>query len=96
MFDRLKEKWNVGPWDLFLILCTFAVGGSLSGYGGRKVLELIDLENGVLYWALYFVVVTLLWPLCVISVSVLTGQFVFFKTYLKKIGKRFGIGASKA
>jgi len=95
MFKRLKEKWKVGPLQLFLILCTFAIGGSLSGYGARQVMGLFSLEKGVLWWVLYILVVTLLWPLCVISVSVFFGQLAFFKGYLRKMGRRFGLVKGK-
>ena len=90
MLERLKTKWKVNNLNLFLILCTFAFGGSLCGFLGRKLLLLVELERGtVFYWISYIVAMTMLWPLCVITVSLLTGQFAFFKNYLKKIFKRF-------
>ncbi|MFN5848201.1 MAG: DUF6787 family protein [Chitinophagales bacterium] len=89
MLDKLKTKWGVNNLNLFLILCTFALGGSLCGFLGRKVLGLIGLGKGeILYWPSYIFAMTLLWPLCVISVSIVTGQFKFFKNYLKKIFRR--------
>jgi len=92
MLDKLKTKWGVNNLNLVLILCTFALGGSLCGFLGRKALGLIGLEKGeILYWPSYILAMTLLWPLCVISVSIVTGQFTFFKNYLKKIKtKLFG------
>ncbi len=91
MLKRLQEKWGVTPLQLVLILCTFAIGGSLSGYGPRTILPMLSIEKGVLYWILYFIIVTLLWPICVLLVSIPLGQFKFFKGYLRKMGKRFGI-----
>ena len=86
------KKWGVGPGRLFLILVTFAVGGSLCGWAGRKLLTAADLEKGILWWILYLLLITLLWPMCVLLISVITGQFSFFRTYLRKVARRMGFG----
>ncbi|NNE29853.1 MAG: hypothetical protein HKN16_09460 [Saprospiraceae bacterium] len=91
MFEKLKAKWGVGPLQLTLILITFAIGGSLSGYLAKIVIGLLDWEKSFLWWVVYILVVTCLWPLCVISVSVIFGQYPFFKKYLQKMGRRFRI-----
>lgn len=90
MFERLKTKWGVNNINLFLILCTFAIGGSLCGFLGRKLLILIGVEKGnVTYVIAYILAMTILWPFSVITVSMLTGQFKFFKNYLAKIFRKF-------
>jgi len=91
MFARLKEKWGVGAFQLVLILFTFAIGGSLSGFGAKKVMSLLSWEKNVLWWIVYIVVVTFLWPLCVLLVSIFFGQFSFFKSYLLMLGRKIGI-----
>ena len=95
MFKRLKDKWGVTPLGLVLILCTFAIGGSLSGFLAKKVMNLLSIEQDLVYGMLYIVVVTLLWPLCVITVSIPFGQFKFFKGYLKKMGTKLGLVRSE-
>lgn len=88
MFHRLKEKWNVS-WSRFtLIFITFALGGSTCGYLGRKLLILMDIQSAGLRIPIYIVLVTLLWPLCVLAISIPLGQFRFFTSYLGKMGKR--------
>jgi hypothetical protein len=91
MLEKLRNKWKVSGIQLILILCTFAIGGSLCGYAGRKVLSLFPLEKGVLWVVIYIVVITLLWPLAVLLVSIPMGQFPFFKNYLARIGRRMRI-----
>ena len=92
MLKRLQEKWGVTPFQLVLVLFTFAIGGSLSGYGAKWVMGLLDWEKSVLWWIVYILVVTLLWPICVITVSLFFGQFTFFRAYLRRIGaKVFGM-----
>lgn len=88
MFTRLQQKWKVNGWRLLLILITFAVGGSLCGYLGRIILNQLAINQSVIRIILYVVIVTILWPLCVIVISIPTGQFLFFRSYLKKMGQR--------
>ncbi len=88
MLNKLKQKWKVTTPQLILILCTFAIGGSACGYIGRKVLRILSIENDVIYIFAYVLVVTLLWPLCVLIISIPLGQFAFFSKYLGKMKKR--------
>ncbi|MFY8024224.1 MAG: hypothetical protein ACOVNO_02685 [Sediminibacterium sp.] len=85
MLHRLKNKWQVSWLQFALIFTTFAMGGSLCGYLGRQLLSLTNLERGIIYFIIYVVVVTILWPFCVLLVSIPFGQFSFFKQYLGRI-----------
>ena len=88
MFERLKARWKVNTLNLLLIIVTFALGGSLCGYTGRKLLLLTNLEKGMAWVFLYVLLVTLLWPVCVLLISIPLGQFAFFRRYIIKIGKK--------
>ena len=88
MFGNLKNKWKVSGGRLMLILFTFAVGGSLCGYAGRKLLAATGVEKGFLWVLLYIVLIVILWPVAVIAVSLITGQFPFFRNYLRRISRR--------
>lgn len=88
MFEKLKARWNVNTTRLVLIIATFALGGSLCGYAGRKILLFTGLEKGVMWVLLYIILITLLWPLCVLLISIPLGQFAFFKKYIYRIGKK--------
>lgn len=91
MFERLQKKWKVNGLQLTLILCTFAIGGSLTGYAARKLMPVLGIDKGVLWVIVYIILITLLWPIAVLLISVFFGQFRFFIGYLKKIGRRMGI-----
>lgn len=91
MFSKLKEKWGVSWGRFILIFITFALGGSLCAKVGSMILETVLPEKNVIYWIVYIPVMTLVWPLCVLLVSVPFGQFGFFVNYLKKMGSRMGI-----
>lgn len=88
MLERLKKKWGVGGVQLVLILFTFALGGSLCGYLARLVMPVTGIGRGALWVIVYILLVTILWPVCVLAISVLTGQFPFFLKYIRKIGAR--------
>lgn len=88
MFKKLQDKWKVNGWRLLLILLGFTIGGSLCGWLGRKILLFTGLEKGVWWIVAYIILVTLLWPPCVLLVSIFLGQFSFFKKYIAKIFNR--------
>ncbi len=96
MFQRLQHKWKVGGWQLALILCTFALGGSLCGWLTRQIITPLSIQSSLLYGTLYFVILTLLWPICVLIISIPLGQFKFFRNYLRKMGNRLGFGRASA
>ena len=89
MLKKLQQKWKVSQIDLLLILITFAVGGSLCGLAGRKIMSLTCIEKGLLWVVVYIISITIIWPVCVLLVSLFTGQFTFFKKYLIKVARRF-------
>jgi len=92
--NKLQQKWGVGPVQFWLIMTTFALGGSLSGYLNKQILNLVFLEKNAAYWLIYPLLLTILWPFSVILVSFVTGQFAFFKGYLGRIWGRLSGGNS--
>jgi len=89
--NKLRAKWGLGPVQFWLVMLTFALGGSLSGRLCTKILDLVILERNWAFWLIYPLFLTILWPFSVIFVSFFTGQFTFFKGYLSRVGaKLFG------
>jgi hypothetical protein len=88
MFERLQRKWKVSAWQVLLILIIFALGGSLTGYVGRKLMDFFEIEILILYIIIYILIVTIIWPLAVLIVSIPFGQFPFFRKYIARIGNR--------
>lgn len=91
MFDRLQKKWKVNGFQLVLILCTFAIGGSLTGFAGKKIMNAISIQQDWLWGIIYIVLITIIWPMAVILVSFPFGQFKFFISYIRKIGAKMGL-----
>ena len=95
--QSLQEKWKVRGSQFWLIMLTFALGGSLSGRLCSFLLNLVFLEKNWAFWLVYPLFLTILWPFSVIFVSFFTGQFRFFRGYLSRVGaKVFGFGGSVA
>jgi hypothetical protein len=88
MLKKLQDKWKVSAVNLILIITTFALGGSLCGYVGRKLLLLANIDKGLFWFVLYILIISALWPISVILVSIPLGQFAFFKKYLQKVFAR--------
>jgi formyltetrahydrofolate-dependent phosphoribosylglycinamide formyltransferase len=96
MLETLQRKWKVTPGRLILILITFAVGGSATGYVARKLLLLSGIQNTVVFIIAYVVLITILWPVSVLLISIPFGQFKFFRSYIRKLGKRVGLSGETA
>ena len=91
MFEKLRKKWKVNVVQLVLILCTFAIGGSLTGLVAKKIMNVLPIGADWLWAIIYILIVTILWPLMVIIVSIPFGQFKFFINYTRKLGEKVGI-----
>ncbi|MBM3415939.1 MAG: hypothetical protein FJY20_05730 [Bacteroidetes bacterium] len=91
MFERLQKKWKVNSLQLALILCTFAIGGSLTGFAGKKIMNVLPVQQDWLWAIIYILLITILWPMVVMLVSIPFGQFSFFKKYIRKIGVKVGV-----
>src|SRR5262245_57235 len=92
MFERLRKKWKVNGLQLGLIIATFAIGGSLTGFVGKKIMNALAIELDWLWAVIYILLITLIWPIMVLVVSIPFGQFPFFRKYIRKIGAKMGIG----
>ncbi len=95
MFGGLQRKWKVNGLQLLLIISTFAIGGSATGYLAKKLMNVLDIDPTWLWIVIYIVFVTIIWPLAVLVVSIPFGQFPFFIRYIKKIGAKIGLIKTK-
>jgi formyltetrahydrofolate-dependent phosphoribosylglycinamide formyltransferase len=95
MFERLQQKWKVSGLRLVLILFTFAIGGSVTGYIARKIINFLVPDKGWLWILVYILLITLIWPLAVIIVSIPMGQFDFFSKYVIRLGRKMGFLSKK-
>ena len=90
MFAKLKQKWNVSAFQLTLILCTFAIGGSLTGFVSKKIMNVFQIDSDWLWTIIYILLITIVWPMIVLIISIPFGQFRFFYNYTRKLGQKMG------
>ncbi len=92
MFDNLQKRWKVSGTQLFLILCVFAITGTLTAYISRQITLWLDVEKySFLFWVLKISVLLFGYQVIILLVSIPFGQFSFFWNYEKKILRRMGI-----
>ena len=95
MFNRLKQKWKVSTTQLILILCTFAVTGTLTAYISRSITLWVGFDDNTFWlWKLLLRLFILVfgYQFIILVVAFFFGQFNFFWNYEKKILRYLGIG----
>jgi formyltetrahydrofolate-dependent phosphoribosylglycinamide formyltransferase len=95
MFEGLQRKWKVSGLRLALILCTFAIGGSATGYIAKKIMNSLAISPDWIWAVVYILLITIIWPLAVLIISIPFGQFGFFSKYIRRLGARMGIGKER-
>jgi formyltetrahydrofolate-dependent phosphoribosylglycinamide formyltransferase len=57
-------------------------------------MDMLSVEKDWLWTILYILLVTAIWPLAVLTVSIFFGQFGFFRGYVTRLGQKIGIVGS--
>ena len=63
MLERLRKKWKVNGLQLVLIIATFAIGGSATGYVAKKIMNWIAIGPDWLWAIIYILLITIIWPI---------------------------------
>jgi hypothetical protein len=58
-------------------------------------MNLLSIEADWLWAIVYIILITIIWPLMVIIVSIPFGQFRFFTNYTRKLGEKLGFMKAK-
>ena len=93
MFNKLQQNWKVGGIQLFLILCTFAVTGSLTAFISERITNWVGFDENTLFaWKILLRLSILIfgYQFIILAVSFVFGQFSFFWNYEKKILTKMG------
>lgn len=96
MLNRLKKHWDVNSKYLILILCTFAITGTITAWLGKKVAGWLFLDQyGFAWWSSKVLVLIFGYQVIILIVGFCFGMFPFFWRYEKKILRRFGVRKEK-
>lgn len=91
MLNKLKQHWEVQTRELILILCTFAITGTVTAWLSKKVAEWLFLDKyGFAWWTSKIVMLIFGYQVIILIVGFCFGMFSFFWKYEKKILARFG------
>ncbi len=94
MLKKLQQKWKVSGLQAFLILCVFAVTGTLTAYISKAITGWVGF-NADTHWAaktgLRLAVLLFGYQAILLLTAFLFGQFHFFWMFEKKILQRIGL-----
>ncbi|MBX3239671.1 MAG: hypothetical protein KIT80_20475 [Chitinophagaceae bacterium] len=94
MFKKLQQKWNVTGWQLFIILCVFAITGTTTAWLTRLVTGWAGFTDET-FWLWKFLLrlgmLLIGYQLILLTVAFIFGQFAFFWKFEKKMLRRMGI-----
>lgn len=92
MISRLKKHWEVNTKEVILILCTFAITGTITAWLSKKTAEWLLLDKYEFAWWFSKIIILIFgYQIIILIVGFCLGMFPFFWKYEKKILKRFGL-----
>jgi ABC-type Na+ efflux pump permease subunit len=94
--NKLKKRWGIkSNIQIGLILLVFALNGSVSAILNRLLLKVLNITSdslpNLIYYLIYFIVLTILYFSLLAITSRLFGQGKFFKDFAKRSLKPFGL-----
>jgi hypothetical protein len=96
-FKKLENKWIVDyKWEMIRIFLVFAITGSSSTFISKPLLNVLGFTkenlNVFIYWFLYVIIGLIFYQILLITFAWIFGQYAFFRDFLKRLGKRIGLG----
>ncbi|WP_196889374.1 DUF6787 family protein [Aureivirga sp. CE67] len=93
--EKLKERWGIkSNLQIILIMCAFAVNGSLAVKLADPVTNFFGLYRGVtnpfIYWPFRILLIFPIYQFTLVFVGACFGQYRFFWNMEKKMLKRIG------
>ena len=89
IFDRMKARWGVGPGGLLAILVAFSLAGLTTvRLKGPVIGFLLPASTpGWVEWTVYLIIMLPIYQLLLLGYGTLLGQFDFFWSKLKAVGR---------
>ena len=95
--ERMKTRWGVGPGGVAAILAAFSLAGLTTVRLKEPVAGFLfaDTTAGWVQWTVYVVVMLPVYQLLLLGYGTLLGQFDFFWSKLKAVGRRGSLAARR-
>ncbi len=89
LFDRMKARWGVGPGGLLAILVAFSLAGLTTVRLKGPVIGFLLPASapGWVEWTVYLIIMLPIYQLLLLGYGTLLGQFDFFWTKFKTVGR---------
>lgn len=95
MLKRLQEHWGINGIRFIMVMIVFAITGTLTAWVSREITTWIPASAySALWWFLKSLVFIIGYPLILIIIATLLGQFAFFWKFEKKLLRRLGFFSS--
>ena len=96
--ERMKARWGVGPGGVVAILAAFSLAGLTTLRLKAPVMGLMfpEAASGWWQWAVYLVVMLPIYQVLLLGYGTLLGQFDFFWSKLKAVGRLVSGRAARA
>ncbi|HEX2532210.1 MAG TPA: DUF6787 family protein [Chitinophagaceae bacterium] len=94
MLKHLQEKWKVSGRELLVVLLVFAVTGTTTAWVSRSAPGWLGLgpeAHAAARWGLRLFILLVGYPVILLIVAFLFGQFPFFWRFQKRLLQRFGL-----
>lgn len=94
MLQRLQQKWKVGPVQLVLILCVFAITGTTTAYISKAIISWVGFTDATPWGPKLLVRLAVLifgYQIILLIVAFFFGQFSFFWKFERKLLVRLRI-----
>lgn len=92
VLDKLRTRWGVGPWSVAAILLAFSLAGLTVVRLREPVLGFLLPADAPTWmrWTVYLVILVPMYQLLLLTYGSLLGQFDFFWSRLRAIGRLLG------
>ena len=89
VFDGMKARWGVGFWGMIAVLTAFSLAGLTTVRLKGPVIGFILPETapGWVQWVVYLIVMLPIYQVLLLGYGTLLGQFDFFWSKLKVVGR---------
>ena len=93
--ERMRSRWGVGPLGVAAILAAFGLAGMTTLWVKEPVMGYLlpAVAPGWLQWAIYLIIMLPIYQLLLLGYGTLLGQFDFFWSKLRAMGRLIGRSA---
>ena len=89
LIEKLRARWGVGLWDTIAILLAFSLAGMTIVWLKNPVIGFLLPRDGSGWvgWVVYLAIILPLYQVLLLGYGTLLGQFDFFWSKLKTVGR---------